>query len=219
MRFEAGRAHVLRTCIELADRGYLAGTGGNVALLVDREHFAVTPSATGYYEMTAGDVCIVRLQDGAQVAGEKTASVEAGLHASVLRARPDCAASIHTHQPIASAYTLLGIPLEIRSEAHRRLLGPQIECVGYAPSGTSRLARRVAQALDPDVHACLMRNHGAVCIGRDSIEAMSRVEALESACAAFFLDRAISNPTGLEASVAALVTSTLRSALAADPTP
>ena len=33
MKFEATRENVVRTCIELADKGYLAGTGGNVALL------------------------------------------------------------------------------------------------------------------------------------------------------------------------------------------
>ena len=48
MNFEAAREQVVHTCIELADRGYLAGTGGNVAIRVDAEHFAVTPSALDY---------------------------------------------------------------------------------------------------------------------------------------------------------------------------
>ena len=107
MKFEAKREEVRATCLTLADRGYLAGTGGNVALRADDDHFAVTPSATDYYAMSAADVCIVRLSDKRQVDGDREASVEAGLHAGVLLARPDCGASIHTHQPIASAYTLL----------------------------------------------------------------------------------------------------------------
>ena len=49
---------------------FLAGTGGNVALRTDDEHFAVTPSATDYYAMNAADVCIVRLSDKQQVDGE-----------------------------------------------------------------------------------------------------------------------------------------------------
>ena len=40
MRFQDAREAVLATCIDLADRGYLAGTGGNVALRVDDEHLA-----------------------------------------------------------------------------------------------------------------------------------------------------------------------------------
>lgn len=218
MRFAAGRAQVLRTCIELANQGYLAGTGGNVALRVDGEHFAVTPSAIDYYAMTDADICIVRLSDHGQVEGRAKASVEAGLHAAIFRSRPDCLASVHTHQPVASAYTLLGRPLDVREDPRRRLLGSRVPCVGYAPSGTPRLARRVARAFSPEAHACMMRNHGAVCVGGALAEATSRVAALEAECASFFLERAAARSPQDEPRVQALVADTLRAALAADPT-
>ena len=169
MKFQATRESVVKTCIELADRGYLAATGGNVALRADQDHFAITPSA-----------------------------------------RPDCGACIHTHQPIASAYTLLAKPLEVRDRACEALLGRSIPCVGYAPSGTVLLARRVARAARPDTHAYLMRNHGAVCIGKDVTEAMTRVAALESECASFFLMRTTARSGELDQSVRALVIQTLR---------
>jgi len=211
MRFQAAREDVLATCLALAERGYLAGTGGNVALRADSNHFAVTPSATDYYSMTAADICVVRLSDKKQVEGESKASVESGLHAGVLLARPECGASVHTHQPIASAYTLIGRPLEVRDEAHRALLGPTIPCVGYARSGTAKLATRVARAIEPDTHAYLMRNHGAVCVGTDADQAMRSMAALESECAAFFLARTADNSMKLDASVHALVIDTLES--------
>ena len=213
MRFEATREEVVRTCIRLADRGFLAGTGGNVALRADGDHFAVTPSATDYYAMGPADVCIVRLSDNQQVDGEREASVEAGLHAGVLRARPECWASVHTHQPVASAYTLLARPLHVQDNRHRALLGQRIPCVGYAPSGTGLLASRVARAVKPQIHAYLMRNHGAVCVGRDAEEAMARVAALESECAAFFQVRAASQSAALDPSVRALVMRALQSAV------
>ncbi len=210
MKFQATRELVVKTCIELADKGYLAATGGNVALRADQDHFAITPSATDYYAMSAADVCVVRLSDNEQVEGERRASVEAGLHAKILSARPDCGACIHTHQPIASAYTLLAKPLEVRDRAREALLGRSIPCVGYAPSGTALLARRVARAARPDTHAYLMRNHGAVCIGKDVTEAMTRVAALESECASFFLMRTTARSGELDQSVRALVIQTLR---------
>ena len=213
MNFESTREDVLATCLALAEKGYLAGTGGNVALRADSNHFAVTPSATDYYSMTAADICVMRLSDKKQVEGENKASVESGLHAGVLLARPECAASVHTHQPIASAYTLLGRPLEVRDEAHRALLGRTISCVGYAPSGTGILAMRVARAIEPDTHAYLMRNHGVVCVGKDADEAMQRVAALESECAAFFLRRTADNSMTLSSAVRALVIDTLESVL------
>ncbi|MDH3655891.1 MAG: class II aldolase/adducin family protein [Myxococcales bacterium] len=209
MKFQATREMVVKTCIELADRGYLAATGGNVALRADERHFAVTPSATDYYAMSAADVCVVRLSDQEQVEGEREASVEAGLHARILSARPDCGASIHTHQPVASAYTLLAKPLEVRDSVRQALLGHSIPSVRYAPSGTALLARRVARSVRADTHAYLMRNHGAVCVGKDETEAMTRVAALESECASFFLNRSAAQSGTLDGSVRALVIATL----------
>jgi L-fuculose-phosphate aldolase len=213
MRFRETREEVVRTCIALADRGYLAGTGGNVALRADASHFAVTPSATDYYTMGPEDICLVRLTDRKQVGGEREASVEAGLHAGVLLARPECRASIHTHQPIASAYTLLSRALEVQDSAHQLLLGPRVPCVGYAPSGTALLASRVARAMSSDIHAYLMRNHGVVCVGTSTSEAMRRVAALETECAAFFEACAEREPNRLEPEVRSLVLSTLRAAM------
>ena len=202
--FLAERESVCTTCRRLADKGYLAGTGGNVALRAGDSHFCVTPSGTDYYTMVAEDVCVLRLEDGEQVLGTKKPSVESGLHALVLRGRPDCSASIHTHQPVASAYTLLATPLNVISEAHRRILGDVVPCAGYAPSGTSWLAGKVAKKVQPDVHAYLMRNHGVVCVGATLETAIERVSVLEQACAEFFSQQLALNsnvPEGVAAAI------------------
>jgi len=209
MRFQNARETVLATCLTLAERGYLAGTGGNVALRADEDHFAVTPSATDYYAMTAADICVLRLSDRKQIEGEDPASVESGLHANVFKARPDCGASIHTHQPIASAYTLLGQPLRITDKSHQAVLGSTIPCVAYAPSGTALLAWRVGRVFGPGTHACLMRSHGVVCAGVDANEAINRVAVLESACAAFFHAHATDDSSAVNESIRTLVANTL----------
>jgi L-fuculose-phosphate aldolase len=196
MTFERVRQEVVSTCRLLADKGYLAGTGGNVACRIDDEHFAITPSATDYFAMLPEDVCVLRLDDLARVAGDRRPSVEHRLHARLLRARRDCFASIHTHQPIASAYTLLGRALEIEYSQHRDILGPKAALVGYAPSGTGWLASRLAKAVRPDINAYLMRNHGVVCCGPTLRETIARVEALEASCTAFFRDAIASRVNG-----------------------
>jgi L-fuculose-phosphate aldolase len=186
MNFNQARREVVATCLQLADKGYLAGTGGNVACLIDENHFAVTPSAIDYYAMGPEDICVLHLSDLARVAGDRLPSVEHRLHAHVLRVRRDCRASIHTHQPVASAYTLLGRPLEIHDPLHRSILGPNAAFVGYAPSGTGWLASKLQKALHPETDAYLMRNHGVVCCGANLDETVTKVEALEQACIAFF---------------------------------
>jgi L-fuculose-phosphate aldolase len=183
MRDEAVRERVVRLCLELSARGFLAGTGGNVALRIDAGHFAVTPSATDYQAMQAADVSVMRIADLQQVEGDKPPSVETSLHARVLALRPDCECSIHTHQPLASACALLDHPLLVHDPAQRELLGTEIPLVGYAPSGTGWLAGKLAHALRPQVNAYLMRNHGVLCCGRDIATAVQVVEALETLAA------------------------------------
>lgn len=174
------RQTVVELCVELSQRGHFSGTGGNIALRIDAAHIAVTPSATDYLTMTAADVCVLRLADLKQVEGERAPSVESGLHARVLRARPDVQASIHTHQPVASACALLGRALEVPPGPLQRSLGRRIPVVGYAPSGSGWLSSRLARALRPDTNAYLMFNHGVLCCGASTATALQAVEDLET---------------------------------------
>lgn len=182
----AARRDVLETALKLADWGFLAGVGGNLALRIDSQRMAVTPSATDYYTMTPEDVCIVGIHDLRRVAGERTPSVESGLHARALLARPDCRASVHTHQPIASAFTLLGMPLPVTGTEERALVGDEIPVAGYAPSGTGWLARNVARLVRPSCNAYLMRNHGVVALGATLEQACAVVRAVERAARRWF---------------------------------
>ncbi|QKE61919.1 class II aldolase/adducin family protein [Aquipseudomonas campi] len=177
---------VVRTAVALADQGFLAGVGGNLALRIDAEHFAVTPSASDYYGMAAEDICVLRLSDLKQLAGNGKPSVESGLHAGMLKARPDCRASVHTHQPVASAFTLLDRPLPIADDEARRLIGGDVPVCAYAPSGTRWLASNVAKRVRFDLNAYLMRNHGAVCLGASLDDACRVVQLLEQEAVRWF---------------------------------
>jgi L-fuculose-phosphate aldolase len=188
MNFFKERHTVVDLCLELSHRGYFAATGGNIAIRVDASHMAVTPSATDYFSMTAEDICIVKIADLEQVDGDRNPSVESGLHARVLRDRPDVQCSIHTHQPTASACALLGKALKVPPELQTRI-GLEVPVAGYAPSGSGWLTSLVGKQLRPGVNAYLMRNHGVLCCGRDPMTAMATVEDLELVARRHLRDR------------------------------
>lgn len=181
---ESQRA-LLAGALALADRGFLAGVGGNLALRIDDAHFAVTPSATDYYGMHPDDICVLRLDDLRVVAGGRAPSVESGLHARVLRRRPDCHASVHTHQPVASAFGLLGLPFTVPPRWQGQL-GQLVPVCGYAPSGTSWLAVRAAGRCGPGIRALLLRNHGVLGLAASLEAASDVVIALEQALREWF---------------------------------
>jgi L-fuculose-phosphate aldolase len=170
-------------------RGYFAATGGNIALRIDPELLAVTPSAIDYYSMRPEDVCVLRLANLRRIEGGSPPSVETGLHARLLRARPDCNCSIHTHQPVASACALLGQPLDVHGPERRLLLGSRVAMIGYAPSGTRWLAAKLAKAVRRDINAYLMRNHGVVCCGPDAASTVARVAAVEELATEYLRER------------------------------
>ncbi|HTV86322.1 MAG TPA: class II aldolase/adducin family protein [Dyella sp.] len=195
MRFESLRRRVVQMSVLLADRGYFAATGGNLALRADDEHIVVTPSAVDYYQMEAQDICVLRLRDLAKVEGARKPSVESGMHAHVLRARVDCMASIHTHQPAASALTLLGQALPVQRAEHQALLGTQVLIAGYAPSGTRWLSSKLARVLRADINAYLLRTHGAICCGTTAERALQAIAALEALATAYLRERIAARAT------------------------
>ena len=196
------RRQIFEACRYLSGRGFLAGTGGNVSMRVDGKRFAITPSGMDYHAMTARDVCIVNLDTLALEEGASKPSVECGLHAALLRGRPDAAAAVHTHQPLASAVALLGVEPGVPDEL-REVLGPRVPVVGYAPSGTPLLVHALRKELRPDAHAYLLRNHGMICCGTTMAAAISIAEHLESA-ARCYLREAIRIAGASEVSRAAL---------------
>ncbi|GLQ51618.1 class II aldolase/adducin family protein [Dyella flava] len=191
MKFLSIRQRVVEMSVLLADRGYFAATGGNLALRVDEEHMVVTPSAVDYYQMGPEDICVLRLHDLGKVDGERKPSVESGMHAQVLRKRTDCLASIHTHQPAASALSLLGQALPVQGAEQQALLGPQVLIAGYAPSGTSWLSSKLRRVLRQDVNAYLLRTHGAICCGSSPERALQAIAALEALAVTHLRERLV----------------------------
>ena len=185
----AGKRLIIDTCIRLSDKGYLAGTGGNIALRLGDGHILVTPSATDYYTMRPENVAVLRLDTLEQVDGDKPSSVERGLHACLLRAKPGFDATIHTHQPVASAAALLHRAIPVTEAGDRELLGPEIAVVSYWPSGTGLLLKALARVVRSEIHAYVMASHGVICAGATMETAIQALTRLEAAAAAFLAEQ------------------------------
>ncbi|MDF3820463.1 class II aldolase/adducin family protein [Leptospira sp. 96542] len=184
---------MVTACIKLADIGFLAGVGGNLAVRLDEERMAVTPSASDYYQMKPEDICILQIKDLKQLSGEKEPTTESGLHASFFLKRPDLKVSLHTHQPIASAATLLGIDIPLQSELAKKRLGKSLRIVSYAPSGTSFLVNAFKKRVTQDTNGYLLRNHGLVAGANSLAEAIQNVQMAEEESKDYLRKRIASN--------------------------
>ena len=202
-QFTAQKQQVIAACLSLSHAGFLAGTGGNLALRLNDELFAVTPSGADYFALNADDICVLRLKNLEQVEGNLKPSVESGMHAAMLRFKTAMHASVHTHQPMASAIALLNLDLPVHGTENRRALGERIAIVPYAPSGTGFLVHRFKKCLREPIHAYLLKNHGVICAATSMAQAISNVGLIE-AVAADFLRAHIDTSTHLSPSIRAL---------------
>ncbi|MBW7857938.1 MAG: class II aldolase/adducin family protein [Leptonema sp. (in: Bacteria)] len=185
--YRVQRQSIVNTCLSLSKSGFLAGLGGNVAMRLSNTEFAVTPSAADYYTMTAEDICILNLRSLERIDDNgRPASVESGLHAALFLGRPDLSASIHTHQPIASAVTLLHLNIPIDT-IYQSLLGSEVKTIQYAPSGSKALVQSLKRSLQPNINGYLLPNHGIVCAAKSLTEAMNGVAIIEKQAASFLL--------------------------------
>lgn len=197
------RQSVFNACQWLSENGFFGtrrGTGGNVSLRVEsRELLAITPTSKPYGDLSAGHICLVDFNE-TLLAGPFPPSIEIAMHIAVYRARPEAQAVVHTHQSYASIFAVLNHPVPALFEEVLIKLGPRIEIVPFAPSGSRGLAESVAMAMQNGAWGYIIQNHGALVLGRNLDEALLNAELLEKLCRVYYRALATGLPvTGLPA--------------------
>lgn len=177
MRLSDARDQVLEAADRLLQAGMIARTWGNISCRVDENHFIITPSGRDYKSLSPEELVIVNISDGRSW-GDIRPSSEVGIHRSGYAHHPDTNFIIHTHQPEASVLSAIGIDI-VRDEAD---LGhfSDIPCAEYGFPGSDELRRNVEAALDGERNRmALMAHHGAICLGKNCMEALRFVALLE----------------------------------------
>lgn len=163
----------------MLDSGLTVATWGNISFC-DRENglLYITPSGMDYHKIVEDDICVFDMS-GKHVEGERRPSIELKMHLGVLNARPEASACVHTHPIFSTVFSTAGenIPIDVHDEA-AQALGDTIRCCRtYALPGTEELAECAREALGEHANACMLRNHGLVCIGKD-MEAAFKVSTV-----------------------------------------
>jgi len=184
MNDREARQKVVDAGIRLVKSGLIARTWGNVSCRISDTHFVISPSGRDYLTLTPEEIVTVGIAD-LSYSGEIKPSSEKGVHAEIYKYSPDYNFIIHTHQENASVISALGLD-SIRVDSAFELLGSKVICASYGLPGTKKLRVGIADALAGNKgHGIIMRNHGAVCFGRDETEAFQAASDLENACSQF----------------------------------
>jgi L-fuculose-phosphate aldolase len=193
------RRDIVRVCRRLHDRGLIAGPDGNVSVRLAEDRILVTPSGFSKADVKEEDLVLLSL-GGARIAGTNEASSEVAMHLAAYRARPDIAAVVHAHPPVATGFAVAGLGLAGDVLPELALQVGEVPLVPYATPGTADLPGAMAPWL-PNYDAFLLANHGATTLGRTLAEAHQRMESVEHCANILLTARLLGrvNPLGADA--------------------
>ncbi len=162
--------------------GINRGTSGNLSVRI-AGGLLITPSGVPYDSLRPGKIVAMQI-DGSHT-GAWEPSSEWRLHRDIYRARENAGAVVHAHPGFATALACLrrGIPA-----FHYMIAvagGSDIRCAPYATFGTQALSDGALQALDGRT-ACLLANHGMVCLGSDLAAALALAVEVEALAAQYW---------------------------------
>lgn len=182
---------IVESGLRMLNSGYTVETWGNISFR-DKETNLVylTPSGMDYTIVTQDDIVVCDL-DGNIVEGTKKPTIETGLHLAIYKARPEVNAVVHTHPMYSMVFSCCGedIPLVIDEAA--QTLGGTVKTAEYALPGSPELAQNCVDALGTQSNACLLKSHGAVCVGEDMDNAFKVSKVLEVTAEIYQMIRAI----------------------------
>ena len=184
MNEREAKENVVNAGKRLVKSGLIARTWGNVSCRISDNHFVITPSGRDYLTLSPEEIVKVSITD-LSYRGDIKPSSEKGIHSEIYKHNPKINFVIHTHQKNASVLSAMGLDSISIDTA---ILGKNIICASYALPGTKKLRQNVSEALRlSNGNTIIMKNHGAVCFGKDDEEAFGFASALEDACNDFIV--------------------------------
>ena len=179
--WDSEKKAVIEAAQEMARKGLVVGTAGNVSLRLKdpsgRELLAITPRERYYDSLKVDDIVVVDFE-GQRVEGKLKASIETVMHIEVHKARKKVNAVVHAHPAFCSVIAVAGLDIPPLIDEQVIYIGGEIKVAQYAFPGTPELAKNVVAALGPR-NAVILANHGVLSVGRDMREALTICELAE----------------------------------------
>ena len=192
------RQELIATALEMNRCGVNRGTSGNLSVR-SGDGMLITPSGVPYDELCAEDIVYVEDRAGAppEYNGPHKPSSEWRIHRDVYRARPDALAILHAHPVHSTALACLRRPLPAFHYMVAAAGGRDIRCAPYATFGSQELSDQVLEALEGR-RACLMANHGLLCLATDLARALALALEVEQLAHSYLQCLAVEEPVILD---------------------
>jgi L-fuculose-phosphate aldolase len=173
---------LIETAVAMNTSGINCGRSGNLSVRT-YAGFLITPSGMDYQELLPEDIVAMNFEGEWQ--GSNAPSSEWRIHRDIYREREDAVVILHAHPTFCATLACLGKPIPAFHYMVAVAGGKDIRCSPYATFGTQELSDHVLAALE-DRKACLMANHGVVCLGRDLPDALALAVEVEQLAQVYY---------------------------------
>ena len=184
MIFEAERKIVAQTMRRLYERGFTTISGGNVSIRNTEGYIFITSSQSDKSCIDENKIVVLD-KNLKNLTPELKASMETEMHTMIYEKRSDIWAIVHSHPVYATVFAVSDVKLNtFITEEAGYILG-EIAIIEHKTMGSSELAKACSEKLEK-YNVGLMKNHGAIAVGKNLTEAFDRMEVLEFTAKIYF---------------------------------
>ena len=175
----------------LCNSGLTTSSGGNISYKDQNGNIYISASQTDKANIKWTDIAIVDIS-GKNMSPELKPSMEISMHLEIYKSRPDINAIIHAHPLYTGIFAVTDHEINTGMTGESRYILGEIASIPYELMGTNKLANSCAEKLK-NTDVAIMKNHGAICIGKNLYEAFDKMEVLEFTAKTYYKTLMIGN--------------------------
>ncbi len=172
---EAGQ--LIEICHKVYNKGFVSAYDGNLSVRSASGTILITRSAVCKGDITQDDIIEIDL-NGNIISGKGKISTENKIHLFAYSRRDDVNAVIHCHPVFTSAFAVSSDAFPSNIFPETLLTLGKVPVCRYATPSTTQMT----DSLEPYINnsrVFILKNHGAVSLGSDIIDAYYKMEKLE----------------------------------------
>ena len=186
--FEIEKREIIKGGMKLDRYGLISLAGGNLSLRMPSGEILITPSGMIYEDMVEDDVVVMDV-NGNIIEGDRKPSSDTEGILYIFRERPDVMAVIHTHQPYATAISLIQDEFRADLTTLGNACRGNVKCTPYSSPASLEMGMDTVKYLG-DQLAVILSHHGVMTVGDSLKQALNAAVYLEECAKAYLAARA-----------------------------
>jgi deoxyribose-phosphate aldolase len=170
----------IEICHLMHNKGFVAGTEGNMSCKVNDNRIIVTPSGVCKGLLDNEQLVIID-KDNKKVSGALKQSSGGKVNLAIYEERPDINVVIWSHPPVATAFSIAGSPLDITALPETNHVLKKVPTSDFAMHGDTTAIFNSIKKHIKAYNAVLLAHNGLITLGKTIHEAYFNLELVEAA--------------------------------------